>query len=274
MDPFIETCGAWPDFHDSLIGEIQRVVAPGLPEGYIARLQKRSYVVVMGKEEREDRPFLPDVTITAPRGSRRAGGTVQEALAAEEGEVLRAFIAEEFEELFLDIYEAKPERRLVTSVEVLSPGNKKKKSPGRKLYLRKRQALLLGNANLVEIDLLRGGERMPMLDDWPDSPYTVLVARDTSAPRCRVWRAYFDRPLPTVPVPLESPHPDIPLALQPLVDAVYQRSRYDEDIDYRQPLTPPLTAEEATWLEGRLREPAGKRASGGKRGKRRSGKHG
>jgi hypothetical protein len=30
---------------------------------------------------------------------------------------------------------------------------------------------LLGDANLVEIDLLRSGSRMPMLDLWPDSPF-------------------------------------------------------------------------------------------------------
>src|SRR5262249_4846557 len=150
MDPFIEACGAWPDFHDKLIGEIERVLAPELPKGYIARLQKRSYVVVTRKDEREGRPSV--------RGA---------LAAAEEGVVMRAFFEEEFEETFLDIYEAQPERRLVTSIEVLSPSNKKMKSPGRKKYLRKRQALLLGKANLVEIDLLRGGTRMPMVEDWP-----------------------------------------------------------------------------------------------------------
>src|SRR5258708_4645386 len=110
---------------------------------------------------------------------------------------------------------------------------------------------------------------MPMLDDWPTSPYTLLVARDTLAPHCRVWPAFFDRPLPTIPVPLESPPPDVPLALQPLVEAVYQRSRYEVDVDYRQPLTPPLTEDEAAWLEGRRREAAGEAPAGGKRGKRR-----
>jgi hypothetical protein len=58
---------------------------------------------------------------------------------------------------------------------------------------------LLGKANLVEIDLLRGGTRFPMLDPWPASPYTVLVARAEHAPRCKVWPAYFDRPLPAIP---------------------------------------------------------------------------
>src|SRR5262249_39415800 len=99
---------------------------------------------------------------------------------------LRAFVEQEFEDTFIDIL--RPEdHRLVTSIEVLSPTNKRRRSVGWRKYLRKRQALLLGKANLVEIDLLRGGARMPMLDPWPASPYVLLVAREERAPRCRVW---------------------------------------------------------------------------------------
>ena len=43
------------------------------------------------------------------------------------------------------------------------------------------------------------------------------------------------------------------LALQPLIEAVYQRSRYARRIDYSKPLDPPLTPEQAAWLRERLR---------------------
>jgi hypothetical protein len=59
--------------------------------------------------------------------------------------------------------------------------------------------------------------------------------------------------LPAIPVPLTPPDPDISLPLQPLIDAVYTRSHYDKDINYRQPLNPPLSPAEQTWLEERLR---------------------
>jgi hypothetical protein len=112
----------------------------------------------------------------------------------------------------------------------------------------------LGKANLVEIDLLRGGDRMPMLDPLPASPYYVLVSRQEQAPLCRVWRADFDQPLPSAPIPLTRPDPDLTVALQPLVDLIYERSRYAQDIDYSRPLTPPLATTEASWLRARLRE--------------------
>ena len=150
---------------------------------------------------------------------------------------------------------------------MLSPSNKRKGSPGWKKYLRKRKALLLGKANLVEIDLLRGGTRLPMLDPWPPSPYYVLVARDDWAPLCKVWPAYFDKPLPTLRVPLSKPDPDIAVSLQPLVDGVYERSRYSQDIDYSRPLTPPLTAEQTAWLRNRVHAaPSSSRKRSRKRG--------
>jgi hypothetical protein len=94
------------------------------------------------------------------------------------------------------------------------------------LYQRKRQSLLLGNVNLVEINLLRGGQRLPMLDPWPNSPYVLMVARARHPQTCLVWEGHFRHPLPPIPVPLARPDPDLLLQLQPLIDSIYQRYRY------------------------------------------------
>jgi hypothetical protein len=160
---------------------------------------------------------------------------------------------EEHREAFVEIYETDPEQRLVTCIEALSPSNKRPGTMGWDLYQRKRQSLLLGNVNLVEIDLLRGGQRMPMLDPWPDSPYVLMVARAKKPQLCQAWPTHFRRPLPTIPVPLAKPDPAIPLSLQPLIAGIYQRYRYQRSIDYTRPLTPPPSAEDAAWLERHLR---------------------
>jgi hypothetical protein len=112
--------------------------------------------------------------------------------------------------------------------------------------------------NLVEIDLLRGGQRLPMLDLWPDSPYTLMVARAGKPQQCLVWEAHFQRPLPAVPVPLAKSDADIPLSLQPLIDTIYQRFRYGRSIDYTTELTPPLSAEEAAWCRQQVQARAGR----------------
>jgi Protein of unknown function (DUF4058) len=252
MDPYIEGCGYWRDFHGHLIEKIFDDVSTNLPEKYIARTNERSYIVLIESEDKADRFFEPDVKVTSPRDTKSRGKGGAAAIANGAPLSVRAFIEDEFVEKFLDIYELEPERRLVTSIEVLSPSNKKKGSPGWKKYLRQRQALLLGKANLVEIDLVRGGTRMPMLDPLPDSPYYMLVAREDWAPLCKVWPAYFDKPLPRIPVPLSKPDPDLTLDLQPIVETIYARSRYAQSVDYSRRLRPALTAAQTAWLRDRL----------------------
>jgi hypothetical protein len=259
MDPYIEACGLWGDFHLNLIAEIQVALARAAPERYLVRAEERSYIVLVEEEGKASHPFVPDVSVSTERRekkkpSRKKSGTVvAEPVISAEPVLMRAFIEEEHREAFVEIYEAAPEQRLVTSIEVLSPSNKRPGTPGHELYLRKRQSLLLGDANLVEIDLLRGGSRMPMLDPWPDSPYTVLVARARKFGLCRVWPVYFQMRSPSIPIPLLKPDPDLLLDLQPMIDSIYQRSRYARSINYSRPLAPPLDAAEALWLEKQLR---------------------
>jgi hypothetical protein len=245
MDPYIEASGLWADFHDDLIAEIKRGLAPALPEHYFVQMGERSYVVLAGTDGKEERPVYPDVCVGAAEGGRTA--------EAGDAVTMRAFIDEHFRENFIEIFAADPEVRLVTCIEVLSPANKRRGTEGWDQYLRKRNALLLGQAQLVEIDLLRAGRRMPMAEPWPNSPYYLLVGRHIRVPYCRVWPVHFLKPLPEIPVPLASPDADIPLALQPLIAAVYERSRYARRLDYAKPLTPPLPAEVMTWLEQRGR---------------------
>jgi hypothetical protein len=257
MDPYIEARGLWEDFHNHLIEQISGQLVDAAPRHYRVRTGERSYLVLVESGEKKDHPFIPDVSVKAPKRPKKGpkkGGTAVAELAPEEGPVaLRAFIEEEHREAFVEIYEADPEQRLVTTIEVLSPSNKRPGTPGWDLYQRKRQSLLLGGVSLVEIDLLRGGQRMPMVDPWPNSPYTLLLARAKKWGYCLAWPAHYRRPLPTIPVPLAKPDPDLSLSLQPLVGVIYQRYRYEDSIDYAKPLAPPLDAEDAAWLEQQLR---------------------
>jgi hypothetical protein len=253
MDPFVEGCGLWSDFHTKLIGEIERALAVTLPERYFIQTGERSYVVLAGTDGKEEMPFYPDVGAHAVEhkvGPRASGAAIAEPATAGDAVTMRAFIDEHFRENFIEIYESDPEIRLVTCIEVLSPSNKRRGSEGWDQYLRKRNALLLGSASLVEIDLLRGGQRLPMVEPWPASAYYILVGRQIRVPYCRVWPVHCHQVLPEIPVPLASPDPDMPLALGPLIEAVYVRSRYARRIDYTRSLRPPLTPEQAACVQG------------------------
>ena len=178
MDPFIEACGLWGDFHDKLVGEIERELSRRLPARYVARIRERTYVEWID-----------------PR------------------------------EIFLEIQELDPQRRLVTCIEVLSPSNKRFGSAGWLQYDRKRQVFLEGHANLVEIDLLRGGRRRGMEEPWPGSPYYVLALRKSESPACQVWPAHMDRPLPEITIPLVPPDADLRMCLLQLFK-LFLRGRY------------------------------------------------
>ncbi len=221
MDPYIEVSHLWEDFHSNLISEIQKSVSAVLPDRYVVRAGERRYLAVVDAVEEEEK---------------------------------HALVKAEYREPFLEIRQVDPERKLVTGIEVLSPSNKRPGTRGWRLYYRKRLAFVSGYANFVEIDLLRGGRRMPMASPWPDSPYYLLVCRKKRAPRCSVWPAFFTEPLPPIPIPLLPPDADISLHLQPFIESIYARSRYERDIDYRQPLQPPLSPSEQAWLERRLRQ--------------------
>ena len=203
MDPYIEACGLWEDFHYALVYEIKSTLTQLVPDRYLVRTAERSYVVLVESGAKVSRPFLPDVSVTTPRGrkkiSKKGGTALAEPAPSIEPVTMRAFVEEEHREAFVEIYAADSKQRLITSVEVLSPSNKRPGTPGWELYQRKRQSHLLGGVNLVEMDLLRDGQRMPMVDPWPAGPYTLLVARATRAPLCDVWPVDFERPCPPSP---------------------------------------------------------------------------
>ena len=64
MDPYIEACGLWGDFHHNLISEIQNALAKAVPERYLVRAGERSYIVLVEEEGKASRPFVPDVSVT------------------------------------------------------------------------------------------------------------------------------------------------------------------------------------------------------------------
>ena len=273
MDPYIEACGLWGDFHSHLIERIHEALAGAVPERYVVRTGERTYLVLVGAEGKDRHPFVPDVRVfeAPPRGGRKepsGRAAVAEPPAGARPVPMRPFVEEEFRETFVEIRDTERDDRLVTCIEVLSPSNKCPNTAGWELYQRKRQGLLLGEAHFVEIDLLRGGQRMPMLDPWPAGPYLLMVARARQVPRCLTWPASFRSPLPPIDVPLLRPDPDVTLNLQPLIEAIYVRSRYDRSIDYARPLKPRLRGEEAAWVAERLRAAPATASPRARRGRR------
>jgi len=250
MDPYIEHPEVWSDFHGDLAGEIRAALNHRIRPRYVARLVPRvTYEIV---EIEETRGVRPDVGVWQPLPVKEPSGGGVAVIPAAPAESLipvelplRLFTVEVHEVGTL---------RLVTAIEILSPSNKQPGHEACEKYLRKRRRLLRSEAHLIEIDLLRGGQRPPLERPVPAAPYYVTLSRANRRPRVEVWPIQLRDTLPTVPVPLLHPDPDAPLDLAGIVAAVYERGGYAELIDYAQPPPPPpLSDAEAAWLDERLR---------------------
>ncbi len=251
MDPFIEGRGIWGDFHDNLIAEMGVAIAAILPDHYVSRVASRNFIdwIDPVEEMKQRKGIIPDIAIqeasSPPDRSATGSMAVVETLAPPV--VMQTAIEAEFHETYLDIWDVSSDRQLVTSIEVLSPTNKRTGTVGWHEYERKRSFLLQGQANLVEIDLLRGGKRHAMRVPWPKSPYYIMVARKNQVGECGIWPAFSTSRLPPFPVPLLPQDADLVVDLQPMIDAIFARSRYFLDVQYDKPL-PGLDEDEISLL--------------------------
>ncbi len=249
MDPFIEG-QEWEDFHSRFVSIIAEALTDSLGPGYIARIEARVYVEM----ESGDTPsaFRADAAILRDYGSGNQAGSRSTAVM-EKPVLVPIMAAEEVRETYLVIRLA-GNHNLVTAIELLSPGNKRVGSTGRRKYLAKRLSLLDSSAHLIEIDLLRGGMCVPMAASMPPADYYVIVSRATRRPLAEVWPVQLTARLPLISVPLIGSDPDVPLDLQSVFDSCFERARYDRSLEYRRPLEPPLSGEDAVWLETAIGE--------------------
>jgi hypothetical protein len=140
---------------------------------------------------------------------------------------------------------------LVTVIEILSPVNKM--GEGAVEYADKRLALMGTSVHLLEIDLLRRGQRLLFETEPPPADYYIYLSRFTNRPYTDVWPVGLRDRLPVVPVPLLPPDADVPLNLQRAVDACYDLVHYERLLDYTvAPPPPPLNEGNAAWLAERL----------------------
>lgn len=230
MDPFLES-QVWPDFHLAVVAYLREWLIPRVRPDYVVRSEERVYL----EHQSDDRPKVirPDVTIAKPEGWEPAsGGISTSTVATSEPVVLTLPIPEQETEVYLTIRE-RATMDLVTIIEVLSPGNKRPGSDGRREYLSKREAVLRSHTNLVELDLLLRGQRLPTDQPLPPADYYAFVARGNRLPRVEVYYWTLAQSLPSVPIPLKGKDPDVVVDLQSVLNTVYDRAGYDYSLDYK-----------------------------------------
>ncbi len=243
MDPFIES-QVWEDFHRHFIEDIFTALVPRVRPRYVVRVEERVYVEYAPNRREVIRP---DVSVVEGQPAEPLTAAKASTVAAAPF-VLTLPKPQEEREPFITI-RSRESAEVVTIIEVLSPTNKNPKSDGHSEYLHKRGVILQSSTHLVELDLLRGGERLPTVEPLPPADYYAFVSRADRRPEVEAYPWTLRQPLPAIPVPLAWGDPDVVLDLQEIFNTVYDRAGYDYSLDYTRSIEPPLSDADAGWVQ-------------------------
>ena len=248
MDPYLEHPSLWPDVHNSLIAAIANYLSPCLAPKCYVRQERRTYLL-----SPDDLSFVgrPDLAVLPAMPQEPARHRARPLAAAGVVEVVLS-IPDEVGENSLEVREV-THGRVVTVMELLSPANKLY-AKGREEYIQKRYEITGSRTNLVEIDLLRAGEPMPLQGRRVDSDYRILVSRARTRPRALLYPFNLRDAFPTFELPLVPGDEEPPVDLGAIFHALYERARYDLSLDYTQPPVPPVRDEDASWARERVEQ--------------------
>jgi hypothetical protein len=253
MDPYLEGY-EWESFHAAFMVDLADALSPRLPEQYVVRPQRRVYVEHTFSSDPEVETIIADGVILRPpqNGSSGAVATLPEVGTATGVEVVLPMPVTHYE-TYLTVRELET-MEVVTVIELLSPTNKRG-GDGRRAYLEKREEVLKSRTNLVELDLLRGGRRLPTVTPLPPGDYFAIISRMGRRPMATVIPWTLRDRLPTISVPLRREDADVPLDLQAAFTQRYDRGGYRRSSMYRMALDPSLLPEDREWA-AQLVQPA------------------
>ena len=242
MDPFIES-QRFDEFHSVYLVTLADLLVPLVRPKYAVDVER--YVFLSSEDD--ERLYRPDVSISEGKGGAAAAGAGVATLAPR---MLSIPVPDEEGQTFLTIRTAR-DRKVVTMIELLSPVNKDA-TGGQRTYLSKRANYLRTLASVVEIDLLRGGTRLPSKPSLTDRDYSAYVVRHGDSAHVAGYSWNLQDLLPTIPVPLAEGDADVGLDLQQAFDITYDRRGYDYLLDYSAPIDPPLPENVQRWVDERL----------------------
>lgn len=255
MDPFLELSSNWGDFAPKFLGEISIQLLDKLLPEYDVRMEE--YVLVMREEERLHR-VRPDMMVkTSPQWQPdkwEDGSTIATATATPTAVIEAVSTEVAYPDLepegqrHLKIIHA-PDDRVVAVMELLSPTNKAPGDEAFDAYLRKRNELIDARVHFIELDLLRGGKRLPMKGELPPADYYAYIGRAERRPHCEVIGWFVQAKMPTIPIPLLPEDGEAELDLTAAFRTAYERSYFDRRVRYTAALQPPPDAALKRWID-------------------------
>lgn len=245
MNPFLENPALWAGVHHWLITEIARSLNPLLRPKYFVAVEERVYET---SDIGSDAIGIPDDVIIQTSSPRTSAPAAAATLTPVTQPIsVQVPLPETEREGYLEVRQVGTEA-VITVIEVLSPKNKRS-GPGRQQYATKRQKILGSQTHLVEIDLLRQWQAMPLASSPAQSHYRILVSRSDRRPQADLYAFNLPDPIPAFPLPLQAEDEEPVVDLQQLLHRIYDEAGYDLRLDYQQNPTPPLNEVDTEWLQ-------------------------
>lgn len=241
MDPYIEG-QRWDDFHSDLVPVMRELLIPQVRPRYTVSVERYVFLVYED-EERSVEHYAPDASVVHSGDLPESGGAGSVAIL--EPHVLTLPMPSDIRQKFL-VIRSRERHEVAALIELLSPWNKRA-GDGQTEYLQKRANYLRTETHIIEIDLLRGGTRLPMIEPLPSGDFFAFIGRWQRRPKVDVFAWTLRDCLPKIPIPLKEGDDDVWLDLQEALNRTYDRGGYDYALDYGQEPSPPLTPDARTW---------------------------
>ncbi|WP_293346676.1 MULTISPECIES: DUF4058 family protein [unclassified Microcoleus] len=254
MDPYLEHPDFWQETHNRLIVAIADTIMPQIRPKYEVAIDKRIYEVTDPNDSNGDSLLvgIPDVAIKRQPNSPNIPSSSVATLTVTLPTTVKVPAPVKVTQTYLEVREMTT-KQVVTAIEILSPVNKRS-GEGRITYLKKRQSILGSLTNLVEIDLLRKWESMPILNNSIESDYRILVSPSNRRPFAELYAFNLRDSLPIFPLPLREEDVEPIVNLPEIFAGIYDRAGYDYRIDYDREPVPSLSEEEQVWASQLLQE--------------------
>jgi hypothetical protein len=250
MNPYLEDPELWPEVHHWINTFIAELLIPKLRPKYRVAVEKRVYQMTDGNSVLVG---VPDVTIGKYRKTtEQESSNLAVASPPAKPITVNIPIPEEVRESYLEVREVGT-GEVVTVIELLSPKNKRT-GEGRKAYDIKRQQVFGSSTHLVEIDLLRSGEPMPILGNQIYSDYRILVSRSELRPQAELYAFNLQQKIPSFALPLRKGDTEPLVDLQSVIEDLFDRAGFDLAIDYTREPVPPIAEADVVWVNELLTE--------------------
>ena len=254
VDPFVNQTDRWPRFRRAFLSELVRQLNEWLPDSAVASLGCRPPALCAIACDELSRSSLSGSGHSSSADSSLSVSPEKGCPTSAAASSAKPHAANQ---LVLIGRQSNPDD-ILTVIEVVTDAHKQT-GPLQEVYAASQRCVLDSSANLIEIDLRIAGDRpIPtfFLEEFlqellPEPEFLALVSRSwkrhTAGLGYRGYSWSWQERLPTITIPIAYEQGDVPIDLQAVYSAAYDRCYEARPIDYSSAPPAGLSQPDLNW---------------------------